>query len=712
MSDENQNNMAPWRRKFLASRMAIESILFERELTQDRKDRISTGVLVACAIWAVQALLLAQWAMRRGYFFGAADAECFGSVLRYAAYLRTEGFWALFKPEFADLTLNPPLYYLAYVPVLSYLTSDLNAALVVVNSFFLLVLTVAVFLAVRNNRPNSAGWYGAAFALALPFVLETARRPSPEMALMALVAAIYACYIRSDDFADPRWSFAFAICLSLGFYSHRFFWLYTLPLVPFIISGMANPNSRDELFKGFFLGAVLNLPWYAFAAAAAAAGLVPLWGEYNGFWHYFRLGMSSAGLPLFWLGAAALTWMYFSVFMAYDKKKIVAAWFWVPYVVLAWGVRGTRPELLYPALLPFAIAVPVMTPYQARKFLMPVVLLLGVINQSGLVRPFPDGARYPLLGLPKPPAADYKAKEILGLIEANAPVDGGFAGVYGDDTLNAASLRFASSHRGVQVKFSDSPACPGCAFLLIHKTPRFGETESAAEKAFAALRGQSWFQGAFDKKASLDLADTSKAEVYARVPSTMKFLDEGLHQVRNLRLGPLFAEDSELRLAGFDPATGVYATATLFAPSAALLGGDVYGLTLDIKGLAAAGPGLDPFVPAGIGSVKLRSAKITDYAVERFLADRLPFLADLEVTLDQNLQLQGLARGRELSAEFALSIKDGGVLEAKPLAFALGPVTVTPLLLKLFTFRLDFTDNPYGLRVSVLRVNNKMIELY
>jgi len=711
MSDENQNDMPAWRRKFLASRMAIESILFERELTQDKKDRISTGMLVVCAVWALQVLLLAQWALRRGYFFGAADAECFGSVLRYAAYLRAEGFWALFKPEFTDLTLNPPLYYLAYVPVLNYLTSDLNVALIVVNSFFLLILAQAVFLAVRANRPNSAGWYGAAFALALPFVLETARRPAPEMALMALVAAMYACYIRSDDFAHPKWSLWFALVLGLGFFSHRFFWLYTLPLIPFIMSGMANPNSRDELFKGFFFGALINLPWYAFAAAAAAAGLVPLWGDYHGFWHYFKLGMSAAGLPLFWLGAAALTWMYYSVFMAYDKKKLVAAWFWVPYVVLAWGVRGTRPELLYPALLPFAVAVPVMTPYQARKFLMPVILVLGALNQSGLVRPFPDG-KYPLLGLPKPPAADYRAKEIMDLVEANLPADGGFAGVYGDATLNAASLRFAASKSAEPVKFADSPACPGCAFAIIHKTPRFGESESAAEKAFAALRGQSWFQASFDKKASLDLADTSKAEVYARVPSTMKFLAEGSHEVRNLRLGPLFAEDSTLNLADFDPATGVYGSATLFAPSAALLGGDVYGLTLDIKGLAAAGPGLDPFVPAGVGSVKLRSARITEYAVERFLGDRLPFLQDLEVTLDQNLEVEALARGRKLSATLALSVKDGGVLEAKPLAFALGPVTVTPLLLQLFTFRADFTDNPYGIRVSGLRVNKAMIELY
>ena len=63
-------------------------------------------------------------------------------------------------------------------------------------------------------------------------------------------------------------------------------------------------------------------------------------------------------------------------------------------------------------------------------------------------------------------------------------------------------------------------------------------------------------------------------------------------------------------------------------------------------------------------------------------------------------------------AEFALSVKDGGVLEARPLSFSLGPVAVTPYLLKLFTFRFDFTGNPYGIRVGGLRISRQLLELY
>ncbi|MHB0997000.1 MAG: hypothetical protein ACYC2I_11585 [Elusimicrobiales bacterium] len=710
MTDEAEN-LPAWRKKFLATRMTFESLLFERELIQPKREKLSVGLLGVLGIWLAHALLLAQWAWRRGYFFSQADAESFSAVLRYAAYLKGQGVWALVKPEFADLSLNPPLYYLSFVPVLEYLTPDLNLALVLVNSFFLLVLALAVFLAVRRNRPNAAGWLGAAFALALPAVMETARRPSPEMALMALTAAMYACYINSDEFEHPKWSFAFAVVLSLGFFSHRFFWLYALPLLPFILAGLSNPNARDELFKGFFPGAVINLPWYLFLLAALAAGFVPLWGAYKGFWHYFGLGVRSAGLPLFALGAAGLFWMYFSVFMPYEKRKVVAAWFWAPYVLLTWLVRGSHPELLYPALIPFAVALPVMTPHSVRRYLLVFVLTLGVAGQGGLVRPFHFNG-LPMGGLPLPPAKDYRAGELLALVKAAAPAGGGLVGVYGGDAnLNAQSLRYAYSAVGSGVKFADAPACPACAFVVIRRTPRRGEAPSPDSADFSAIRTSPWFGALYDRVRELDLADGSRAEVYRKRADATRFFEEGRHNLRRLALGGLTSDEAALTLSGFDPATGRYASAELFVPSAQFLGGDVYGLTLDIKGLSAAGPGKAPFVPSGYDSINITSARISAYAVERYLAARLPFLSGLQVTLDGGLGLTGTARGRELEAEFALAVRNN-VLEVRPASFGFGPLALPGYFLRLFTFRMDFSDNPYNLRLNGLRVKGQMIELY
>ncbi|MDA8131863.1 MAG: glycosyltransferase family 39 protein [Elusimicrobia bacterium] len=709
MSEENED-LSPWRKKFLATRMAVESIFFEKELLQPQREKLSTGLLVVGAIWLFSVLLLAQWAMRRGGYFGGADAAAFAEILRYAAYFKSEGFFALIRPELADLTLNPPLYSLAFIPVFKFITSDLNLALVLVNSVFLLLIALSVFAAVRESRPNAAGWYGAAFALALPFVQEAARRPSPELALMAFVAALYACYIRSVELAHPKWSLAFALCLSLGFYSHRLFWVYVLPLVPYIMSGLANPNARDEMFKGIFFGLVLNIPWYVFAAVAVAAGLVPLGAQYNGFLHYFRLGAASAGLPLFAMGAAALAWLYFSVFMAYENKKIVAAWFWVPYLVLAWGLRGSRPELLAPAMLSFAVAVAIMTPLKARKFFFAFVLLLSLADQGGLLPPFPAGARYPLAGLPLPASSSQGVPEALSLIKKSAPPGGGLAAVYGDAALGAATLTYAAGP-GSAIKFYDEPACPSCAFAILHKVPAPGAAPGPGEKDFASLRAAPWFGRLFTRAGLVPLADGSSAEVYARSTAGAA-LPGGAVTVRDIALGGLRIGEATLSLSGYDPDKGSYAKASLFAPSAELLGGDIYGLNLEMKDFKPASAELSPFVPAGASSVALRSAKISSYAVERFIAERLPMIEDVKVDLGENLEITGSVRGRPLFAAFALAVRDGGVFEARPLAFSLGPVTIPPFMLRLFTFSRDYTSNPYNIRVSGLKIGGQMLELY
>jgi len=378
--------------------------------------------------------------------------------------------------------------------------------------------------------------------------------------------------------------------------------------------------------------------------------------------------------------------------------------------VLAWGLRDSHAQLLYPAMLSFAISIAIMTPHQARKFLLVFVLALGAVNQSGFVRPFTAG-NYPVAGLPLPPASDYRAAEIMKLVKDNAPAEGGLAGVYGDADFNSASLRYADSGPA-PVRFEDSPACPACSFLLIHRTPPFGQELTAGEKDFEAIRASGWFSSLFDRRGELQLADGSKAEVYVKVPSTLKFLSEGAYTVRRLKLGPLKIDDGSLTLSRFNEATGAYDKAELFVPVAELMGGDVYGLTLDIRGLTLAGPSLSPLVPAGLRSIKLTSARISSYAVERFLSARFPILKDLQVKLDKTLQVSGVANGRVLDAEFALSVTGGGVLEVKPVSFSLGPVTLPSYVLGLFSFRQDFTDNPYGITLSGLKVKGQMIELY
>ena len=197
-----------WRKRFLANRMTFESILFEKELLVPGKENFKVGLAAALAMALCAALLPAQWVLRQGYFFSAADAAGFRTVFAWLEHFGTDGVWSLFKPlpDAFGAPPVPPLYYLTYVPVLKYITGSLNWALILVNTFYISGLTLAVFTAIRKNRGNKPGWLGAGFALAMPFVLETARHPDHRLTAMALAAAVYACYINSEEFQYPAWN--------------------------------------------------------------------------------------------------------------------------------------------------------------------------------------------------------------------------------------------------------------------------------------------------------------------------------------------------------------------------------------------------------------------------------------------------------------------------------------------------------------------------
>ena len=170
-------------------------------------------------------------------------------------------------------------------------------------------------------------------------------------------------------------------------------------------------------------------------------------------------------------------------------------------------------------------------------------------------------------------------------------------------------------------------------------------------------------------------------------------------------------ENAVLKIDGYDPASGTYARGELFSPAALIQGGDIYGFTVTMEGVRLDGTPLEP-VLAGVRSMHLVSAKISDYAVERYLASKLPLFSKLKVSLGNTLDIKAQVRGMELNAAFTVSMASPGVVEIKPVAFSMGPVNIMGMLLNLFSFRMDFSDNPYNLKVTGLRVAGNMLEVY
>lgn len=747
-----------WRKRFLANRMSFESILFEKELVVPQKEKLYVGLLGAAAIALVSSVLLAVWILNHKYFFSAADAAAFDTVQAFLARYKMDGVWSILKP-FSLGAAHPaalPFYYLAYVPVLKYITSDIYLALALVNSFFLTLLTFSAFMAVKKNRNNFSGWLGAAAAASLPFVIETARHPDSGLASMALTAGLYCCYINSNDFDHPTWNTWFGVALSLGFFTDRMFWICVLPLLPFLTTACAGGLALNSLLKGLLPGMIINLPWYAYTFAFQAlthyAGPAREQVWRPGLWNYLYALATAAGLPMFILGAAALLWMYYSVFMPYSPRKIAAAWFWVPSLVCYFFFSG-RPELMYPALLPLPLAVAVMTPNLARKYIMGIAAALLLVNHSGIAPVFIRSAPV-LFGLPRAPEKGaYRIEEVLDAIRARVTgfrfPDVLLAGE--DGNINNTSFNYLAARSAARktegfradLNFVHYQAqMLGLADFVVHRTGAFGERRNAPDsRALEKEMSEPWFGKAFTRLAEFELQDTSKLVVYEKNKPEKKPFAEGVHKIKNCRIGGFTIEDGTLELFGFDPAKNVYALAAFSAPEAVFGDGlAVYSLELEIEDFLPFSDtdDLSRLRPLKMSKVRITRLKTNIRAFERYLSSWSPRLQGLKVAFDGDLELNGNYDGKGFSWLASLNehppvipLRNVGVvpmhrwfnwnialaayppvIDLKGRGFINGLLGVPNFFLRFFNFSYDISQWPYYITFDRTKQKKQMLEIY
>lgn len=648
---EEKKERLNWRKKLELNRMSFESILFEKELVAPGKEKLYIGLLGAAGIALVSSALLAFWILRHKYFLGGADAAALDLVRAFLERYNAGGIWSIFQP-FSLGASHPaalPFYYLLYVPVLKFMTSDIYLALALVHSFLLLILVLSVFMAVKKDRNNFSGWVSAAAAASLPFVIEAARHPGPGLALIALAAALYCCYINSNDFDHPDWNTWFGLALSFGFFTDKIFWIYLLPILPFLFTAATGGLAMNSLLKGMLPGMVLNLPWYAYLMAFGALGhyagpaAEQVWRP--GVWNYFGTLADAVGLPLFLLGGTALLWMYYSVFMPYSPRKVVAAWVWVPLIVCYFLFPG-RPELMYPALLPFAVSLSVMTPNIARKFVFGLAVALLLVNNSGLA-PFFVWRTPVIVGVPTAPEKGaFRVEDALAAIRGRVT---GFRFpdvllVGEDKNVNFTSFGYLASRTSVRktdpgkadINFVHyPPELLGLADFIVHRTGAFGVPRNTPDsRDLEAELASPWFPKAFARLAEYDLRDTSKLIVYEKIkPGEMPF-EQGSHKVKNCRIGGFTIASGALELFGYDAARGVYSLAAFTAPEAVFGDGlPVYSLQLEIEDFLPYSDdgGLSRIRPLKMSKIKITKLKTGFRAFESYLSSRCSAAQELKV---------------------------------------------------------------------------------
>lgn len=672
--------LSPWRKKFLATRMTYESLFFERELIAPTPGKRSTGLLILLAIFLFHALLLTQAVLRGGGNFPGPDAAALETAHAYSQAVDSGSFAQVFKPELSGASgFRPPLYFLSFYPALKLFPSNPPLALAAVNSFYLLLLMLFMYFAVRKGRNAPSAWFAASMAAAFPFVISAGRHASPDLALLAFTAGAYACYINSEDFERRGWSFLFGAVFSLGLLTDIRFAICTLPMAIFALNAFLNPRTRRNITPFYVLLLLLPAPWYLrnfafsflgdlfvsndFSAAAGIGALNPL-----NLLRDLPLALDCMHLPLFFIGVAALLWLWLSVFMVYEEKEVVLAWFLFPYCVFSLFSRAGDGNL-YPALLPFALAAGIMTPNKVRKVFLGLTLLLPVLYQSGFVPGMAAsvlGKRTGLFGLDLVRGRDLKLREALQAVYAAGGGRQLRVQLVGEDAyFNPESLKLLARKLGSSgLSFVRYPKeYMGLADFVIYKSAGFSthyESGPLAEYSAEISAPGGWFSSVFSPVASFDAADTSKLTVYAKAGARPAVLEPGNYSFERLSFGGFAVEDAIVDVGPYSAAAGAYEFYEIFIPHFQFHGADLYSLRFRFEGLSLL-PLAGDFKEVrltGCDTVRILSLKMREETLGAFLKASSPFFQNLTVKLHDELSIRGTYR--EISVDLGFAVKPTG----------------------------------------------------
>ncbi|MCR4820605.1 MAG: hypothetical protein K5838_05715 [Elusimicrobiales bacterium] len=689
-----------------ANRYAFESVLFEHKAI-NVKDKTWAGVLGAILIWGVSVIFLFEWIKGRGPLLGQEEAQTFSAVLHYFSALGDNSFWTFIKPDFNSLRYSPPLYYLLYVPVLKFITSDLNMAMLFVNSIFLLVLSIMPFFAVSPKRGWIGGLLASAAVMSCPFITEAARMPSASIAVIALVAGFYCSFMAYTELADNKWSYAFALFFVLGLYTSGTFWIYTIPLWQAMLTGTTNNVNGARFFKVLLAGFLVNASWYLCFIILLMAGIIPLRGQYEGAMALIKGAVPSLGLPLLFMGGIFLAWMYFNTYKPYEKRKDLMRMFWVPWAVFTFGICAHDPSVLYPALIALPLSIAIMVPYRLEKILVSCFIVLFLANN--LASPVNiSGIR--LLGTARSSVSSMPYEQIMETVRAHLPQGKAKIGVYSKDgSINAESFSFAFKKINPKLIFLNDPMMPDFSALVINKT----EADGSNSAAFDKLRSEEGFQYLFIKQGEIRCQDGSKVEIYSKNNKPFGTFPAGRYPIGTLTFGKFTARKVILGIEQHDPVSESY-KGYIFAPSASLYGGDIYGLRLDVSGLKFSDVNSSPAL-SDIDSARITSSRLSSYTVESVLRQELPFLEEISVSMDNDkLTIGGNVKGHSIVINFGVSIPKDGIIEIRPLAFSFMGVNFPEgmqFLLKIFAYRINLSENPYGLSAGSISMSSGIMEI-
>ncbi|MFA5160725.1 MAG: glycosyltransferase family 39 protein [Elusimicrobiales bacterium] len=673
--------------KIRLMRMVLEGIYFEKETADtiargSKKPEVLYGLFLACLMALAQGFLLSMWAARDArHRLGPEEVASLRAAQTYRQAASSGKLMELIKsPLDEDGLPRPPLYYWT-LALTSPEQSGRPPSGTGLQTVYLAILCMSVYLITRRSRTEPASLVAAAFASSLPFVLGCMRQLSPELALIAFTAAAYAAFIWSDDFESAPWTFVWGIFSLLGMLTSWVYPLCTIPLMNLLFYGIMNHVTRANVMRVFWVWAGVYLLWLS-------NNMVPImqWVTHNVlpgmvvvssvsiFENLRQLAMHTLSampwylvnsadwlqIPFFIAASVMGLWFFTTQFAVYPYRRDICYWLFAPLLFVSL-LPQHRAEYYLPSLAAVSVMLGVMSPRKfyfwilGGLFVFSAAYQLGALPSLHITTPL---GRVALVDAGRrKPYGQALGRVLQDAARLAAARGQSVVAVSKNPSLEPYYLNWLAERAGfkpLSFMWDDAGFSVYPAVVLDVRPPGAAPAKSPL---FGDMARPDPVIDAYEARGSYKLDTGDVVTVLAQRDFRFPPFKSAAYSVKRLKFAGFIAEDVLADIGPWDPDRQSYRWINLTAGSIRLGKGDVFGVSAvlqDCRFITASPATFEGAKILKLGTLRLTSGIVDSDNIGEAAHALIPQLSDLkmEIHLLPGQEQQHTLSGLSLSGKY------------------------------------------------------------
>lgn len=701
MPEENkQTFFENLKKRFLANRIAVESVLFENENKYKPSEKIDYRY------WLYFFLIIFTYiSLNFIYFSRNGDILSFNDLksLEYVKTYITSSISSIISySDITSINFDMPLYYLLYIPVIKLFGPSYS--IFFVNSILVLILSISIYLILIETRNKNTAITGVLTMLSMPFIFEITRNFSPVLMTMTVVSWSYYLYIKTNNFEKTSYIPALIIIFSLGFITDKFYILYVLPILGFI-------NFLITSVYAYLLiwitvpCIVISLIFYLRFLTLLIFKYIIGGMHFSGFWNlgfYLKSIINSTGMIYFIILLLFFIWLCFARYMIYNNKKTLIKWLLYPLIIFSF-IPFINEQNIYPAIIPLVAGGVIMIPLIVRKYYIYLTTLIIITEGIFTFNPLTiDG--YKLFGVKNTYAEKKSINAIMLSLKEESDIDNTISNATdkNDNRIKLAGVYTENQYINFYTFNSVKRNYKLDNLIFIDLNPKIS----------------SFLDYIIVNKNNINLIDKSIfyevsniKELYLMKKKSINFnAEENIlseYIVPHIKIGELTLDNNIVSINNYDKERGAADYAIIKSNYANFKGIDIYGLKLKINDFQFSRN--SPYFITGFSSAEILDSKISDFSLTRFVEDKFNDKLSIEF-IDDLIKLNSQIMGAELTVYGNIDIKDSDI-KFKVNYFKYGIITMPKFICNFLNFKLNSNQYSIPLKINRIKINQGIIIL-